>query len=102
MVITAEIPKTALSNDQARYLLEAPPEDTLKAKRDRAILATLLYYGLRRQELCNLHVKDFQRRTGVMMFHVDGKRKKERFVPVEPKTQRLLPSIWKLLAIVNS
>jgi integrase/recombinase XerD len=80
----------ALSNDQARRLLEAPPEHTLKGKRDRAILATLLYHGLRRQELCNLRVKDFQRRTGVMMFHVHGKRKKERFVPVEPKTQRLL------------
>jgi integrase/recombinase XerD len=80
----------ALSNDQARRLLEAPPEHTLKGKRDRAILSTLLYHGLRRQELCNLRVKDFQRRTGVMMFHVHGKRKKERFIPVEPKTQRLL------------
>jgi site-specific recombinase XerD len=80
----------ALSNDQARQLLEAPPEDTLKGKRDRAILVTLLYHGLRRQELCNLRIKDYQRRTGVMMFHVYGKRKKERFVPVEPKTQRLL------------
>ena len=80
----------ALSNDQVRQLLEAPPEDTLKGKRDRAILVTLLYHGLRRQELCNLRIKDYQRRTGVMMFHVYGKRKKERFVPVEPKTQRLL------------
>ena len=80
----------ALSNDQARQLLEAPPEDTLKGKRDRAILVTLLYHGLRRQELCNLRIKDYQRRTGVMMFHIHGKRKKERFVPVEPKTQRLL------------
>ena len=80
----------ALSNDQARQLLETPPEDTLKGQRDRAILATLLYHGLRRQELCNLRVKDYQRRSGVMMFHVHGKRKKERFVPVEPKTQRLI------------
>jgi site-specific recombinase XerD len=80
----------ALSNDQARQLLEAPPEDTLKGKRDRAILVTLLYHGLRRQELCNLRIKDYQRRTSVMMFHIHGKRKKERFVPVEPKTQRLL------------
>lgn len=80
----------ALSNDQARQLLEAPQEDTVKGQRDRAILATLLYQGLRRQELCNLRVKDYQRRSGVMMFHVHGKRKKERFVPVEPKTQRLI------------
>lgn len=80
----------AISNDQARKLLETPPEETLKGRRDRAILATLLYHGLRRQELCNLRVKDYQRRSGVMMFHVHGKRKKERFIPVEPKTQRLI------------
>ena len=42
----------ALSDDQARMLLEAPPADTLKGKRDRAILATLLYHGMRREELC--------------------------------------------------
>lgn len=85
----------ALSNDQARQLLEAPPEDTVKGQRDRAILAALLYHGLRRQELCNLRVKYYQRRSGVMMFHVHGKRKKERFVPVEPKTQRLIAEYLK-------
>lgn len=80
----------AISNDQARQLLNAPPDDTLKGKRDRAILAALLYHGLRRQELCDLRVKDYQRRTGVMMFFVRGKRKKERYVPVEATTQRLI------------
>ena len=80
----------AISNDQARKLLEAPSASTLKGKRDRAILATLLYQGLRREELCVLRVRDYQRRSGVMMLHVHGKRKKERFIPVEPKTQRLI------------
>src|SRR5262249_39944544 len=42
----------ALGDHQARLLLEAPPEGTLKGKRDRAILATLLYHGLRCEELC--------------------------------------------------
>jgi len=37
----------ALGARQARKLLEAPPGDTLKGVRDRAILATLLYHGLR-------------------------------------------------------
>lgn len=31
-----------------------------------------------------------------MMFHVHGKRKKERFVPVEPKTQRLIAEYLEL------
>jgi integrase/recombinase XerD len=44
----------ALGAAEARALLEAPPEDTLKGVRDRAILATLLFHGLRREELCLL------------------------------------------------
>jgi site-specific recombinase XerD len=46
----------ALGDGQARALLEAPPENTLKGKRDRAILATFLHHGLRCEELCGLRV----------------------------------------------
>ena len=41
----------ALGDDQALLLLEAPPAGTLKGKRDRAMLAVLLYHGIRREEL---------------------------------------------------
>jgi len=80
----------ALGDAQARKLLEAPPDDTLKGKRDRAILATLLYHGLRREELCGLRVKDMQSRQGVVHFRVKGKRDKIRFVPVHAAAQRLI------------
>ena len=80
----------ALGDGQARKLLDAPPEDTLKGKRDRAILATLLYHGLRREELCRLRVKDLQSRQGVVHFRVKGKRDKIRFVPVAAIAQRLI------------
>ena len=80
----------ALGDAQARKLLEAPPDDTLKGKRDRAILATLLYHGLRREELCGLRVKDMQSRQGVVHFRVKGKRDKIRFVPVHVAAQRLI------------
>jgi hypothetical protein len=33
-------------------MLEAPEGNTLKAKRDRAILSILFYHALRREELC--------------------------------------------------
>ncbi len=82
----------ALSDGQARKLLEAPPEDTLKGARDRAILATLLYHGIRREELCGLLVKDMQSREGVRHFKVKGKRGKIRFVPVHAQAQRLIES----------
>ncbi len=58
----------ALGDRQARKLLEAPPANTLKGKRDRAILATLLYHGMRREELCSLRVKDLHSREGVLLF----------------------------------
>lgn len=41
----------ALGDYQARKLLDAPDGSTIKGKRDRAILATLLYHALRSDEL---------------------------------------------------
>jgi integrase/recombinase XerD len=87
----------ALSDAQARRLLDAPAEETLKGVRDRAILATLLYHGLRREELCGLRVKDIQSREGVKHFKVKGKRDKIRYVPLHPLAQRLIEN-YVLLA----
>jgi len=80
----------ALGDAQARALLDAPPADTLKGKRDRAILATLLYHGLRREELCKLRVRDLQQREGVLHLRVEGKGDKIRFIPVAAKAARLI------------
>jgi integrase/recombinase XerD len=80
----------ALSDEQARELLKAPPEHTLKGIRDRAILSTLLFHGVRREELCTLKVRDYQRREGVMHFRIEGKGDKVRYVPVATNTQRLI------------
>jgi site-specific recombinase XerD len=80
----------ALSDEQARLLLNAPSVETLKGVRDRAILATLLYHGLRREELCGLRVRDLHQRQGVLHFRVHGKGDKTRYVPVSLLTQRLI------------
>src|SRR5437016_9246305 len=50
----------AIGDHQARELLAAPGEETVKEKRDRAILSTLLCHALRREELCKLKVRDFR------------------------------------------
>jgi len=86
----------ALGDAQARKLLEAPPDDTLKGVRDRAILATLLYHGMRRQELFSLRVRDIQSHQGVMDFRVKGKHGKVRFVPVHAMAQRLIEAYLAL------
>lgn len=80
----------ALGDRQARKLLEAPPADMLKGVRDRAILATLLYHGIRREELCGLRVKDLHSRQGVLHFRINGKRDKIRFIPVNAAAQRTI------------
>ncbi len=77
----------ALGDAQARKLLDAPAADTLKGIRDRAILATLLYHGMRREELCSLRIRDIQSREH---FRIKGKRDKIRFVPVHAMAQRLV------------
>ena len=83
----------ALGDGQARMLLDAPDPETLKGLRDRAIVATLLYHGLRREELCLLRVKDMTRRDGIMHFKIRGKGrggKKIRYIVVGPQALRFI------------
>jgi integrase/recombinase XerD len=76
----------AIGDGQARKLLEAPAADTLKGKRDRAILSTFLFHGLRCEELCRLKVKDMHLRRGVPHLRIHGKGGKLRYVPSHPAT----------------
>lgn len=81
----------ALTNKQARQLLDAPPDETLKGKRDRAILSVLLHHGLRREELTSLKVKDFaQADRGGPRMRVWGKGGKVRYLPIHPDTLKLV------------
>jgi len=80
----------ALGDHQARALLEAPDGISLNGKRDRAILATLLYHALWREELCKLTVKDLQERRGVVHLKVSGKGSKTRYVPLHPAASGLI------------
>jgi site-specific recombinase XerD len=81
----------ALGDHQARELLSAPGDETIKEKRDRAILSTLLYHALRREELCKLKVRDFRHaRRGVLHLNVSGKGEKTRYLPLHPGTNELI------------
>ncbi|MGF6992560.1 tyrosine-type recombinase/integrase [Paraburkholderia sp. GAS32] len=80
----------ALGDHQARALLDAPDPTTLKGQRDRAMLAVLLYHGLRREELCLLKVRDIHDRRGVPHLRVHGKGGRTRYVPLRPTSAERL------------
>jgi len=72
-----------LTVDQSRILLRESPSDTLRGKRDRAILALLVGCGLRRAELVGLKTEDFQiREQRCVIADLVGKGKHIRTVPV--------------------
>jgi site-specific recombinase XerD len=84
-VDTYEGKTPAIGDHQARALLEAPPADTLKGLRDRAILSVLLYHAIRREELTKLRVKDCnQLRSGIAHLRIQGKGGKTRYIPAHP------------------
>src|SRR4030081_3807284 len=80
-----------LTAEQARVLWQLPDPDTLKGKRDRAILAVLLGCGLRRRELTELTVDHFQRREDHWaIVDLIGKGGHVRTIPVPSWVKRIV------------
>ena len=72
-----------LTVDQSRTLLARLQADSLRGKRDRAILSLLIGCGLRRAELVRLGPEDFQvREEHGVIADLIGKGKHIRTVPV--------------------
>jgi site-specific recombinase XerD len=86
----------ALSDAQAKRLLSAPEADSLKGRRDRAILAVLLYHALRRGELCRLRGKDYEVRRGIPTLVVQGKGSRLRYLPIHPVAAALIEDYLEL------
>ena len=72
-----------LTREQARELLRIPDRDTLKGKRDYAILALLVGCGLRRAELASLDIEILQlRENRWVLLDLRGKGGRVRTVAV--------------------
>ena len=65
--------KKALTDEQAKALLNAVKGDDLIARRDRAIITLALCTGLRTCEISRANVKDFQQDVGYWTLAVQGK-----------------------------
>ena len=69
-----------LTKDQANFLMDATPGNSLAASRDKAILETLYSTGARVSELVGLNWDDVDFEAGTV--RLQGKGKKERMVPI--------------------
>jgi len=83
-----------LTPEQAKALLDAPSPDTLRGKRDRALLALLLGCGLRRDELANLGWdRVTQREKRWVIVDIEGKGNRIRSVPM-PQWAKSAMDLW--------
>src|SRR5262245_35236551 len=79
---------THLTLDDVDRLLATPPADTLRGRRDRAMLEVLYSSGLRVSELVGLDWEHVDAEAGLL--RVLGKGRKERVVPVGRPALRAL------------
>ena len=91
-----------LTADQCRSLLRAPCPDTLRGKRDRAILAVLIGCGLRRAELVGLQADDLQiREEHWVVADLIGQGKHIRTVPMPNWVKRAVDA-WMQAAGITT
>ena len=90
-----------LTVDQSRALLAEPRADSLRGKRERAILSLLIGCGLRRAELVGLELEDFPvREEHRVIADLIGKGKHIRTVPVAVWANRAVDE-WTEAAKIN-
>ena len=75
------LPRTILTPEEARKVIETPDTGCLLGYRDRTILETLYATGIRKSELMNLTVNDVNLEETVLRIN-GGKFNKDRVVPL--------------------
>lgn len=91
-----------LAAEEARRLWQSPGTETLKGKRDRALLALLLGCGLRRRELAELTVDLLQQREDHWaIVDLVGKGGHIRTVPLPDWVKQTIDD-WLLAAAIGS
>ena len=75
------LPRTLLSVEQVRQLMNQPDVDGLTGVRDRAMLELLYGTGMRRSELMRLQLGDVDL-TQATVFIRQGKGRRDRYVPM--------------------
>lgn len=83
--------KLPLSMDQARMLLRNVDVSTVKGKRDKLMIALMLFNGLRTCEVERINIEDVDKREGVPVLYLQrkGKIDKNDIVALHPKAVEL-------------
>lgn len=74
-----------LSPDEVRQLRAAVDSTTIKGKRDLAIIDTMLFLGLRREELSVISLSNFKVDHGASWLLLKGKGNKSRRLKIHPE-----------------
>ena len=90
-----------LDAKQASVMLNAT-DDTLKGRRDRAILALMIGCGLRREEVAGLTVNHLAQRAGRwVVLDLVGKHNRTRTVPMAAWVKGIIDN-WLLIAAITA
>ena len=93
---------TRLTFLQAEEFIALPNAETLKGKRDRALLAVLIGCGLRRSEAAALTVEHLQRQEGRWVIReIVGKERKVRSVPIPWRVKAAIDD-WTTAATIRT
>lgn len=76
--VSHEHKKDYLTSEQARRVLKTIPQDTLKGKRDYAMLALMLTMGLRTIEVSRANIEDIRTQGDAVVLYVQGKGHAEK------------------------
>ncbi len=91
-----------LTPEQANALLHAPDTETVRGKRDHAMLPVLLGCGLRRSELAHLSLDHLQKREDHWaIVDLIGKGGHIRTVPV-PEWVKASVDVWTAMAHIST
>ncbi len=75
------LPRTILTREEAKRIVEAPDRKTARGLRDRAILETFYGTGIRVSELAKLTPDDVDTEEGILRV-IEGKGRRDRNVPL--------------------
>ena len=87
--VDAEFKKDALTSSQIRRILESIDGDSIREKRDRALILLMITGGLRCAEAAAANVDDLRTLNDKTVLYIKGKGRSEKreFVVVDPRTE---------------